>query len=59
MHTHTLPENGAELVVSLTEGMPSAQGRTWTAEDYARRDARFAALGLQLAPRTSRKGHAR
>jgi hypothetical protein len=31
--------------------MPPAQGRTWTAVDYAARDARLAQLGIVLTSR--------
>ena len=35
-------ERSAVVTVALTEGLPEARGRTWTAEDYAKRDAAMA-----------------
>ena len=35
-----------QLDVQLSDAWPAAYGHTWTADDYARRDARFHALGL-------------
>lgn len=37
----------AQLMVTLTNGAPLAQGRTWSVEDYATRDAQLAALGVR------------
>ena len=37
-----------QLVVALTDQAPVVHGRTWTAADYARRNAQVAALRLQL-----------
>ena len=34
------------MTVTLADGVPQAHGRTWTAEDYAKRDAAMARLGL-------------
>lgn len=36
------------MTVALTQGLPEARGHTWTPEDYARRDASLAALGLSV-----------
>jgi hypothetical protein len=35
------------VTVALTEGVPESRGRSWTAEDYARRDAALARLGMR------------
>ncbi|HEV8190782.1 MAG TPA: hypothetical protein VGP82_04755 [Ktedonobacterales bacterium] len=43
--TRTAGNSGRIVTVALTEGMPEARGHTWTAEDYAKRDAAMAALG--------------
>jgi hypothetical protein len=45
------------VTVALTQGMPEARGHTWTTEDYDRRDAAFAALGME-PPRRKRARHA-
>jgi hypothetical protein len=37
-------------VVTATDASPSALGRTWTATDYARREAARVALGLPALP---------
>ncbi|HEY1391155.1 MAG TPA: hypothetical protein VGF38_21645 [Ktedonobacterales bacterium] len=34
-------------MVSLTDDAPLAVGRTWSAENYAARDAQLAALGVR------------
>jgi hypothetical protein len=36
------------VTVALTANTPQARGRTWTAEDYAKRDAAMAALGFRF-----------
>lgn len=48
--------HGARLVVSLAQSMPLAQGRTWTADDYATRDAALARLGLGFVLRQRNRG---
>jgi hypothetical protein len=42
------------VTVTLADGAPQAKGRTWTAEDYAKRDAALATLGLSLPQRRLR-----
>jgi hypothetical protein len=45
-----------QLVVSLTESEPVAQGRTWSEAEYARRDAVLTQLGLsRLVGRSLRR----
>ncbi|HEV8192306.1 MAG TPA: hypothetical protein VGP82_12635, partial [Ktedonobacterales bacterium] len=44
-------ERSTVVTVALTERLPEARGRSWTAEDYARRDARLVQLGLVPRPR--------
>ena len=51
-HMHALP--AAQLVVALAEGVPNAQGWTWTDTDYARRDEAMAALGLRRFGRSTK-----
>lgn len=34
------------LVVALTDDAPEVAGQTWTADDYATRDAQLVRLGL-------------
>jgi len=34
------------VTVALAEGAPVTSGRTWTAEEYAKRDAALVALGI-------------
>ena len=34
------------MTVTLVEEVPEAQGRQWTADDYATRDAALASLGI-------------
>jgi hypothetical protein len=41
------------MTVALSQGVPEACGRQWTAEDYATRDAALAQLGLAFR----RRGH--
>ena len=48
-------ERSAVVTVALTEGLPEARGHTWTAEDYATRDATMAALGLRFEQRPRRR----
>jgi hypothetical protein len=49
------PERRKQLTVALMSGIgPDTQGRTWSEEHYAARDARLAALGVQLGHRRPR-----
>jgi len=44
------PAPAGLLVVGGSDSPPVAHGRTWTQEDYARRDAQMQALGMTPAP---------
>lgn len=39
------------MTIALSQGVPEARGRQWTAEDYATRDAVLAQLGLTFTRR--------
>ncbi|HEV8189972.1 MAG TPA: hypothetical protein VGP82_00570 [Ktedonobacterales bacterium] len=44
------------MTVALVERAPAVRGRTWTAEDYATRNATLAALGITLRAKGAQHG---